>query len=310
MKTSVVMTTYNGANYIKDQMDSLRLQTRVPDEVIILDDCSNDSTLDIIRNYIRQYRLAHWRLESNEENQGWRCNFMNGFLMASGEIIFPCDQDDIWNLDKIEMMMKVFEEKSEVLVLVSNFKVLNMSDEKVIRGVYPDVNDGSVSKVKFDKRFMHIRRPGCVFAFRASMMGDLKSVWSAHQAHDSLLWRMGAIKDGLYHYHAETIQWRRHNTSATLGSRDSWAERKLAYESWLEQCEGMLLILNQTAHADIKEYMFKRKIVEAYINMVNLIFEYKKNRRIIYLLKLLCMMPYFPTNRGAFKEVYLLINKR
>lgn len=54
MKTSVVMSTYNGEEYIIEQLDSLRNQSRPADEVLIADDCSTDNTVDIVRNYIKK----------------------------------------------------------------------------------------------------------------------------------------------------------------------------------------------------------------------------------------------------------------
>ena len=56
MKISVVMTTYNGEKYIKEQLTSLKNQTRVPDEVLIFDDCSTDNTVTIVRNFLIENR--------------------------------------------------------------------------------------------------------------------------------------------------------------------------------------------------------------------------------------------------------------
>ena len=96
MKISVVMTTYNGEKYIKEQLTSLKNQTRVPDEVLIFDDCSTDNTVTIVRNFIIENPSGNYRLFENKKNKGWRRNFMEGFADAQGDIIFPCDQDDIW----------------------------------------------------------------------------------------------------------------------------------------------------------------------------------------------------------------------
>lgn len=96
-KVSVVMTTYNGQKYLREQMDSLREQTMPIDEVIIMDDCSTDHTPDLVSAYIKEYDLKGWNLVQNEQNQGWKKNFKSGFDLATGNYIFPCDQDDIWH---------------------------------------------------------------------------------------------------------------------------------------------------------------------------------------------------------------------
>ena len=97
MTISVVMCCYNGEKYIQEQMDSLKNQSRKADEIIIIDDCSKDDTVQIIKNYIQQNELHSWKLIENKKNKGWKENFMFGIRQAKGEVIFPCDQDDIWN---------------------------------------------------------------------------------------------------------------------------------------------------------------------------------------------------------------------
>ena len=95
MKTSVVISTYNGEKYIIEQLDSLRKQSRPADEVIIADDCSSDHTVDIVKQYINQNKLNSWQVIVNDHNKGWRRNFMETMWNATGDLIFPCDQDDI-----------------------------------------------------------------------------------------------------------------------------------------------------------------------------------------------------------------------
>lgn len=94
MKISVVMTSYNGEPYIVQQLESLKEQTRKPDEVLILDDCSKDSTIAILKEYIRDNALENWKVVENNHNVGWRKNFFDGISIAQGELIFTCDQDD------------------------------------------------------------------------------------------------------------------------------------------------------------------------------------------------------------------------
>ena len=101
MKTSVIMTVYNGSKYLLEMLESLRKQTRAIDELLIFDDRSTDSSQMIIKTYISKYRLNNWKLVVNKENKGWEKNFTDGISTATGDIIFPCDQDDIWHLDKI-----------------------------------------------------------------------------------------------------------------------------------------------------------------------------------------------------------------
>ena len=103
MKTSIILSTYNGEKYIVEQLDSLRQQTRPADEVLIRDDCSSDNTVQTVKDYIARYQLNNWSIQKNTQNQGWKKNFSNLLTDASGDVIFPCDQDDIWHLDKVKV---------------------------------------------------------------------------------------------------------------------------------------------------------------------------------------------------------------
>ena len=75
----------------------------------ILDDCSKDETPELIRKYIIDNNLSGWKLIENQTNQGWKKNFKLGFDLATGDYIFPCDQDDIWHLDKVQKMTDVYK---------------------------------------------------------------------------------------------------------------------------------------------------------------------------------------------------------
>ena len=102
------MTTYNGERFLPEMLESLRNQTRKIDELLIFDDGSTDSTVCLIENYIDKYGLENWKIRQNEINLGWEKNFVQGLNQAKGDVIFPCDQDDIWHTDKIEKMTKAF----------------------------------------------------------------------------------------------------------------------------------------------------------------------------------------------------------
>lgn len=65
MRISIAMTTYNGADYLLEQLESLRTQSLMADEVIIVDDCSTDNTVDLLNMYIQKYHLDNWVLIRN-----------------------------------------------------------------------------------------------------------------------------------------------------------------------------------------------------------------------------------------------------
>ncbi len=106
-KVSVVMCTYNGEKYIKEQIDSILKQSRPADEIIIQDDCSTDNTVEIIKNY--QKKHSNIRLFINQENLGYNANFISAAQKATCEYIALSDQDDIWDSQKIEIQLKAMD---------------------------------------------------------------------------------------------------------------------------------------------------------------------------------------------------------
>ena len=122
IKLSVVIASYNGSEFLVEQLDSIRNQTMPPDELIICDDCSNDATVNVAEHYIKENNLTDkWRVSINEQNMGYADNFDNAAKQARGELIFFSDQDDIWNPDKIEIMTKIMDEHPECKVLCSDY---------------------------------------------------------------------------------------------------------------------------------------------------------------------------------------------
>lgn len=100
---SICMGTYNGAKYIREQLDSILPQLREDDELILSDDGSKDETLEIVRSY-NDSRIKIFE----NENHGVARNFENALNHASGDIIYFADQDDVWlpgKLDKMEAFL-------------------------------------------------------------------------------------------------------------------------------------------------------------------------------------------------------------
>ena len=95
----MVMATYNGEKYIREQLDSIIAQTYPIYELIIQDDCSTDHTVDICKSYADRYPFVH--IYQNEHNLGYNNNFETAAMRATGDLVALSDQDDIWFKDKI-----------------------------------------------------------------------------------------------------------------------------------------------------------------------------------------------------------------
>jgi len=119
---SIALATYNGAPYLRQQLDSLMAQTVRPVEIVLCDDGSTDDTVAIARAYAADAPIP-MRIIQNEQNLGWRANFMQAAALCLGDLIAFCDQDDVWNHDKLREVVQRFE--PDVLMVYHNAEVVD-----------------------------------------------------------------------------------------------------------------------------------------------------------------------------------------
>lgn len=118
-KISIALATYNGARYLPEQLDSYLAQERLPDELIVSDDCSTDATQAVVEEFARRAPFPV-KLFRNEHNLGVARNFANAVSQCSGEIVCLSDQDDIWIPSRIGTLAECFRQNAEVLAVCSN----------------------------------------------------------------------------------------------------------------------------------------------------------------------------------------------
>lgn len=275
MTVSVVMSVYNGTPYLMEQMDSLRNQTRKIDELIVLDDCSTDETVDMVEKYIKKYNLYNWILIKNEKNLGWKKNFYKGIYRAKGDIIFPCDQDDIWKVDKIEVMAGVMEDNPNIEVLGANMDVvydnafeesgglkkkitnairiaLDKRDMKRIIGK----NSKVITQKQMDETFWRCVL-GCVLAARRDFCEKIKKYWIEEMPHDNFLCFYSNCRNTLYNIDYRAITYRNHFGSASNPAK-STRESRIAE-----------IVVERKIMCSIKDYVEEQCLNEEYQNILN-----------------------------------------
>lgn len=123
---SVCMATYNGAHFIREQIDSILPQLSAEDELIVSDDGSTDGTLEILAEYVaadaRVKVLHHIPHAEYSGHERATANFENALRNASGEYIFLADQDDVWLPEKVTVCMKLLESYD---CIVHNYRVID-----------------------------------------------------------------------------------------------------------------------------------------------------------------------------------------
>lgn len=303
MKVSLILSTYNGEKYIEEQLDSLYKQTRALDNVLILDDKSTDTTVEIVKEFVKKNQIGNWTIKVNEENQGWKKNFWFGLRESQGDIVFLCDQDDVWDYRKVELMVNEMENNPNIYLLASGFEALY--EDGNIQKVSPTIlsgmkNEGTVYKMEFTPSFMYVLRPGCTYAIRAELWKQCDAYWHEDIPHDAMLWRHALLIDGLFIIDRNLIQWRRFNTNSSNPYRhqgkyqnkylmfyndikDNVVKHDVVYiEQLLKYVEEHKDQFEKNVYQIVKESFKYQKLLEkafekrSLINMGIAIFKYKK----------------------------------
>lgn len=133
LRCAVVLCTYNGERFLPAQLESLRAQTLQPSVYVLSDDASTDDTWALLQDFAVDRMSAGCEviLHRNENNIGYVRHFEQAFQRTDAEVLFPCDQDDVWHPGKIERMVDVFAARPNLLVLHSDARLVDAEGESL-----------------------------------------------------------------------------------------------------------------------------------------------------------------------------------
>ncbi len=131
-KVIVIMSTYNGEKFLKEQIDSILAQEKVEVTLHVFDDCSKDNTVNIVKEYEKNNKNVF--LHVNEKNKNFTYNFLDGMFMFKEEQGYDyyafADQDDFWVKDKIISGINMIKQTGSCTLYCSNLKIVdgNLND--------------------------------------------------------------------------------------------------------------------------------------------------------------------------------------
>lgn len=240
------MATYNGAKYIQAQLQSFVDQTRQPDELIITDDCSTDTTEAIVQEFAKTapFTVEFYR---NEKNLGYCGNFNSALMKTTGDWIFLSDQDDVWFPEKIEHMLGVAERNPEALVV--------MNDAALTDGTLNEVGLTKVGQIRSAGFTMDGFVMGCCAGIKRELLDMCLPIPEGCIAHDN--WVVG-FADGLK---AKVVDetllqyYRRHesNESQFIANRTTKVTRRHALMNTLKSLFSVDAMVQATTHRKHKQ---------------------------------------------------------
>ncbi|MCI1921425.1 MAG: glycosyltransferase family 2 protein [Liquorilactobacillus nagelii] len=221
---SVVVATYNGEKFILKQLDSILNQTLKPDEVIIRDDCSTDNTCKIIKNFINNNELDNWFFEINSCNEGYKKNFKKLLSLARGDFIFLSDQDDEWLDNKIEKMISIFKDNSEILALNGGVSLIDGESQEIKIDLGKNMYNANfyfslkdihfLNKIALSDLIINNVTPGCAMVIKKKLRDEFEKSYDGKLPHDWYLNMIAAKKNGCYYLNEPVMNYRIHSSNA------------------------------------------------------------------------------------------------
>lgn len=208
MTSSAALCTYNGEKYIKEQITSILHQSKAIDEIIVVDDCSSDNTVKLI-TAMEEPRISMYQ---NENNLGYVKNFEKAVKLCSSDVIFLCDQDDIWKPEKVELSLEVFEHQPQVSFLYSDAEVVDSEGRVISRSLF---GNPETSSMKLDVTrdplavFNNTNIKGCLSAVRSGFAAKVVP-FSEQWGHDHWIAVLAYLSENMKYLDVPLVSYRRH----------------------------------------------------------------------------------------------------
>ena len=221
-KVLVLMSTYNGEQYLKEQLDSILRQKNVDVSILIRDDGSVDNTIEIIKAYQSKYSKIELYCE---KNVGYAKSFWNLVQKAKLDFDFYafCDQDDIWLEDKMFAATKMIDENKK-----NNEAVLYTSRVIAINNGKEIINENTFNTNRVMNIYESLQRsfiPGCVFVFNKEAIKLLKKYDGFMESHDWAAYCIINILGKVVYDDNSYIHYRIHGNNA-IGIESKWSVLK------------------------------------------------------------------------------------
>ena len=227
----IVLATYNGEKFIREQLDSLLAQSHENLSIEVCDDGSTDGTVAVIEEYMT--RDARVSLHKNPENLGYVKNFLEGIKRSQAPYVMFCDQDDIWNRDKVEITLETMKQAEKevpekpILVFTDAMNFDSITGEK--QGLFHKTSHLDVKKVDTAHLFMENKCIGCTMMMNHAVFSYLDELPDEIRVHD---WWIALICShfGTIRYLPQaTLRYRQHEGNQIGGSSYSgYLKRRLA----------------------------------------------------------------------------------
>lgn len=244
----IVLATYNGERFLQEQMDSVLAQTYENITVEVCDDGSTDGTVAMIREYVAQDDRV--KLHVNPQNLGYVKNFLEGVKRCQAPYVMLCDQDDIWQSDKVEKTLRAMQEAEKNMVqkpvLIFTDAVNFNSETGEELGFFHETSHLDVKKVDTAHLFMENKCIGCTMMMNRAITPYLEELPEEIRVHDWWLALICSHFGAIQYVPEATLRYRQHEGNQIGGSSyTGYLKKRLAHIR--EQRKALLQTYRQGA---------------------------------------------------------------
>ena len=232
LTTSIAMTTYNGEKYLQEQLDSFCIQTVLPGELVVVDDCSNDKTIDILTKF-KEKAPFPVKIIQNTQNIGskhqfaYSKNFDTAIRNCNNDIVFLSDQDDIWMPTKVEELVKLLK----IYDCVVSDAVVVDKNKNVISTSFMELNN---SKSGLINNIIKNGFLGCCMAFNRKILDRALPFPVPIPMHDTWIGLIAEKYGKTYFIRKPLICYRRHGENASpTAEKSRYSLLRKLWNRWL-----------------------------------------------------------------------------
>lgn len=255
MSVSVVLCTYNGVRFLPQLWQSLLGQTRLPEQIAVRDDASRDGTWELLAS-LHDAAIARGiavSLSRNPRNLGYVKNFEAALGESSGDILFLCDQDDVWHPDKLAAMLARFAQRPRLTLLHTDASLIDAAGNDMRGTLFRalEVTRKEIACIHHGRAFdVLLRRnlaTGATLALRRALLADALP-FPDEWVHDEWLAILAAAIGEVDCLETPLMDYRQHGGNQ-IGARrrnlaDKWARAgkpRIAYLEWLtRRCDALI----------------------------------------------------------------------
>lgn len=251
-KVSIVIPTYNGEKYLQETVDSCLNQSYENIEIIVVDDCSTDHTVEILKSYGKKIKLIE-----NKTNQGIVKNINNMTLGLDSDYVIFLGHDDILSKDHIEIMISEFD--SDTVAVHCNSIIIDKNGDDIEIARDDKVQIQKTGNCMFELSINNFIS-SCGMLHRVNIFKKLNG-WSTDYIHyGEWLFYINELKYGKIKYTTRTKAfYRKHDTNITNTFKDKKVKKTL--NKYKQRCRHLAHISNNnTMMENVKFYMNELKL--------------------------------------------------